>query len=64
MNDATGTLERADAERPQPGTGVPCCESQCDGVPCPHCDSECAECERARAAAAAVVPPQPGKAHA
>lgn len=51
MNGTPSTLPRTDVPQPAPGLGVPCREAQCDGVPCPYCDSDCTDCERAREAA-------------
>ena len=33
---------------PATGLGVPCCEAQADGVPCPELGTHCADCERAQ----------------
>ena len=32
----------------QKGTGVPCREAQCDGVPCLDLHADCADCDKAR----------------
>jgi len=50
MNGAPPTVSRTKMQRPEPGLGVPCCEAQSDGVPCPAHDCDCNDCERARAA--------------
>jgi hypothetical protein len=31
---------------PVSGLGVPCCEGQADGVPCPELGRRCEDCER------------------
>ena len=45
---------------PESGLGVPCREAQCDGVPCPEPDSDCAVCGRAHPISEPQAPKQQG----
>ena len=61
MNGAPSIVPRTNGiESLEPGLGVPCREAQCDGVPCPQPDSDCAVCGRAHSTSEPQPPKQQG----
>jgi hypothetical protein len=46
MNGTLDRVSRSEMWLPEPGLGVPCCDAQCDGVPCRELRADCNDCER------------------